>query len=258
MKRVAAIVCLCLIAAGAFAQEAAPAKKETTAWEMIKHGGPTLVVLVLCSIFTLTLIIERFMFYRKATGKTDELISKIKQANTLSDALNAIGTAPGNYAATPEIQERTKLLREYLRKGSDSQHLFNRLTLLWASSVWPGLLTPEQQRAIVDTARRAQQDDGGWSVATFAQWKRIDNTQLDTRSDGYGTGLVTFVLQAAGVPRTDPQIRRGLDWLVKHQDAATGKWYAASLNKDRDPASDPGKFMSDAATAYAVLALTRP
>jgi len=169
----------------------------------------------------------------------------------------AIGTAPGNYAATPEIQERAKLLREYLRKGSDSQHLFNRLAVLWASTVWPGLLTPEQQRAIVDTARRAQQDDGGWSVATLAQWKRIDDTQRDTRSDGYGTGYATFVLQAAGVPRTDPQVRRGLDWLVKHQDAATGMWFAASLNKQRDPASDPGKFMSDAATAYAVLALTR-
>ncbi len=38
--------------------------KSQTMWEMIKGGGPTLVVLVCCSIFTLTLIIERFMFYR--------------------------------------------------------------------------------------------------------------------------------------------------------------------------------------------------
>ena len=45
--------------------------------------------------------------------------------------------------------------------------------------------------------------------------------------------------------------------MVVNQNPATGQWSASSLNKDRDPASDAGKFMSDAATAYAVLALSQ-
>jgi squalene-hopene/tetraprenyl-beta-curcumene cyclase len=55
---------------------------------------------------------------------------------------------------------------------------------------------------------------------------------------------------------SEPRVSRGLDWLRRNQDRATGQWVAVSPNKRRDPASDIGKFMSDAATAYAVLSLT--
>jgi squalene-hopene/tetraprenyl-beta-curcumene cyclase len=65
-----------------------------------------------------------------------------------------------------------------------------------------------------------------------------------------------YVLQQLGAPRAQP-VSRGLDWLATHQDPSTGRWLAASLNKQRDPTSDTGRFMSDAATAYAVLALTK-
>ncbi|HEX4682484.1 MAG TPA: hypothetical protein VH277_07250, partial [Gemmatimonadaceae bacterium] len=82
-------------------------------------------------------------------------------------------------------------------------------------------------------------------------------TTLDAGSDGYATGLVAYALEEAGTGTTEPHLARALTWLVQHQDQATGMWTATSMNKQRDVNSDVGKFMSDAATAYAVLALTR-
>jgi squalene-hopene/tetraprenyl-beta-curcumene cyclase len=128
--------------------------------------------------------------------------------------------------------------------------------LLWASTLSPDILPPDQQQGIADALLRVQQDDGGWSTASMGSWKRADGSALDVRSDGYATGLVTLALESAADARSQPHVKRGLAWLVAHQDSATGSWFAASLNKQRDPASDVGKFMSDAATAYAVLALT--
>ena len=50
----------------------------------------------------------------------------------------AVGVAPAGYAASAEIQDRMKLLRDYLTRSAGKQHLFNRATLLWASTTWAG------------------------------------------------------------------------------------------------------------------------
>jgi squalene-hopene/tetraprenyl-beta-curcumene cyclase len=169
----------------------------------------------------------------------------------------AVGSAPGGYASSPEIQSQIELLRSYLRRGADTVSLFNRMMGLWASTQLPAVLTPTQRQAIIDAAIAKQREDGGWSSASLGPWRRRDGTPLDERSDGYATGLIVLVLQLAGATGAEPHVHGGLAWLVQHQDAGTGAWFAASLNKSRDVASDAGKFMSDAATAYAVLALTQ-
>jgi len=86
-------------------------------------------------------------------------------------------------------------------------------------------------------------------------WKRKDNTPLDSKSDGYATGLVAFALEQIGAPEAQGALQRALLWLGQNQDPGDGRWAASSLNKQRELSSDAGRFMSDAATAYAVLAL---
>jgi len=167
----------------------------------------------------------------------------------------AIGREPG-VASAAENQERIKRLREYLRKGMTTQPLVNRAMLLWASGGLADLLAADERQAIVDALCAKQNADGGWSLSSLGQYKRGDNTPLDTASDGYATGLVAYALQRGGSDAADARVSHAIVWLEQHQDRTTGNWSASSLNKQRDPTTDIGKFMSDAATAYAVLALT--
>ena len=66
-----------------------------TFWEMFKAGGVTLFILVALSIYTVTLLIERFTYYRSAAGNAEELIEKIRQAPTLPEMHKAAEHAPG-------------------------------------------------------------------------------------------------------------------------------------------------------------------
>ena len=168
----------------------------------------------------------------------------------------AVGSAPDRYMNDKKIAVNLDLLRSYLRSHYDGQPLVNKMVAMWASSYLPGVLTLEQMHALVDEVDALQHKDGGWSLTDLGTWKRRDGTPLETRSDGYATGLAVLVLKESPVTSDKkPHIARGLGWLETNQDKATGAWPAWSLNKNRDPKSDAGMFMSDAATSYAVLAL---
>ncbi|MGA8090215.1 MAG: hypothetical protein WCA10_23285 [Terracidiphilus sp.] len=168
----------------------------------------------------------------------------------------AVGAAPDGYMNDKKIAANVALLRDYLRSHYDTQPLVNKMIALWAAKYFPGFMSWDQMQSLVYQVNSLQHEDGGWSLTDFGTWKRRDGTPLETRSDGYATGLAVLVLEESLITSDKkPHVARGLQWLEANQDKATGAWPAWSLNKNRDPKSDAGMFMSDAATSYAVLAL---
>ena len=190
----------------------------------------------------------------------------------------AIGSVPGfskspGAGAAPGIGK----LRGYLKENYPSQSLFNRTWVLLASTRFKDLLTRAQRQALITEIQSRQQEDGGWSLQTLGTWKwskpsepfRAPGTpdaSLLAKSDGYATGLIVYTLREAGLPVDHPAVRKGLLWLKANQHdieidhSIRSAWRAHSLNFDREHGGEKGEpwrrmFMSDAATAFAILAL---
>jgi squalene-hopene/tetraprenyl-beta-curcumene cyclase len=114
-----------------------------------------------------------------------------------------------------------------------------------------GLLEEEQKQATIADLVAIQRSDGGWAMEALGQgWegRRGELANKDAPSDGYGTGLVVYVLRQAGVPADHESIQRGKGWLTKNQ-RESGRWFTRSLN-DVDE-----NYISDTGTVFAVLAL---
>jgi squalene-hopene/tetraprenyl-beta-curcumene cyclase len=133
--------------------------------------------------------------------------------------------------------------------------LLNRVILLWASAKFPGLLSAKEKGQLLDAIAKQQQSDGGWSLASLGNWTRSDHSAEETVSDGYATGLITLALEQNPIKHCQNVLQGGRAWLEHHQNSEDGSWRAYSLNKKRDLKTDVGRFMTDAATGYAVLAL---
>lgn len=193
-------------------------------------------------------------------------------------AAMAVGIAPGSsQSQAAETKAGGEKLRGYLKEKYASQSLFNRAWLLLAAIRVPDLLTKAQREALMTELQDQQRADGGWALDSLATWRwskttapfrppgTLDATLL-AQSDGYATGLIVYTLRQAGLPVSHPTVSRGLQWLRANQhDVQIGQhtwsaWRAHSLNFDREHGGEKGEawrrmFMSDSATAFAVLAL---
>jgi hypothetical protein len=173
----------------------------------------------------------------------------------------AVGLAGPAYSDQAEVRPKLDRLKSYLQAESANQPLHHRVVALWASARLPGVLDERSRRDLVADLRRAQEADGGWSLPKLGkratggdEWSSSRGVYPEGQtSDGYATGLVVLALKGAGVSADDPSLVKAVHWLTAHQ--VDGTWPAHYLNKKRDPQDNAGKFMRDAAAAFAVLAL---
>jgi hypothetical protein len=181
-------------------------------------------------------------------------------------------------SADPTTGEHVDRLRQYIRREFPTQHLYNRTWTMLAGARLKDLLSGRDRESLVTELVRRQRADGGWSLSELGPWRwnrqappfaapsRLDASIVET-SDGYATGLVVYTLIQNGIGDSEPSVARGLSWLRTNQrpvrvgDREPPAWRAHSLNYDREHGGEKGEawrrlFMSDAATAFAVLALT--
>lgn len=143
-------------------------------------------------------------------------------------------------------EKEVAMLTDYLKREYASQPLHNRLMLLWAGPK----MVPDR-KALLSDIWKLQQPDGGWAIGSLGPWKRAPRS---SGSDAYATGFVAHVLLKDHQP-IDKRVQRALEWLKSHQDREQGFWAATSMNREYPPDSMMAKFMQDAATGFAALAL---
>jgi squalene-hopene/tetraprenyl-beta-curcumene cyclase len=191
----------------------------------------------------------------------------------------AVGTVPTLWAATEGYSvANVGRLRGYLRENYARQNLYNQVWMLLAAARWPGLLTQPECDDLIAKLKLEQNRDGGWSLYRLGPWRwskaeppfgpagQIDASSLREQSDGYATGLISYVLLQARVPAKHPALVRATGWLkANQQDIQVDQhrwkcWQGSSLNRVHEPGGSHGSgwermMMSDLATAFSALAL---
>jgi hypothetical protein len=145
-----------------------------------------------------------------------------------------------------ETTSRITRARHFLRTAAPADTQEQTFKLL--GLVWAGASSAEISNQ-VKHLRTMQHRDGGWS-------------QLPTMpSDAYASGQALYALRIAGTPATSEAYRDGVRYLLRTQ-LEDGTWYVRSRAIGFQPYVDsgfphgPDQFISAAATAWAVIALS--
>ena len=191
----------------------------------------------------------------------------------------AAGTSAGRHASQDATGKAgVERLQRYLRTTSRRSASSTRPGRSWRRHGCPASSTPHRPTRSSASWSRRSALDGGWSMADLGPWRwtkaaapyappGTTDAALLGASDGYATGLALHAMKHSGVGRPRPGHAKGIAWLVANQkagkpdDPSWAPWRAHSLNFDREHGGEKGEpwrrmFMSDLATAFAVLALT--
>ena len=169
----------------------------------------------------------------------------------------AVGATPPEYRQRPEVRERIAALSAFIRGPHEPRPLQNWLTVAWASVRLPEIMDDTTRQKFIREILDKQQSDGGWSMQSLGPWKtHAEAPPATTASDAYATAFTAYVLEQTGMkPASEPRLQRALAWLRTHQDPKGGYWDSSSLNHKYPAGSVEIKFMRDAATGYATMAL---
>jgi len=167
----------------------------------------------------------------------------------------ALGSTPAAYRDDAATRDRIAALNRYLTARPAAPRLHDRLAMLWAGSTLPALLTDNARRDLIAETFAKQAADGGWSLEALGPWMAHPDAPLHEGSDSYATAFTAFAMHKGGVRASHPGMAKALAWLKAKQDPKSGAWPAVSMNKKRPPESMEGRFMQDAATAFAAIVL---
>jgi hypothetical protein len=148
---------------------------------------------------------------------------------------------PGRKA---EFQARTARAAEWLAKASPVSTEDRTMQLLGVR--WAGGKVPETRIAELLALQRS---NGGWGQTEHLP------------ADAYATGEVLYTLRELGFPTSQPQWRRGLEFLLNTQ-SADGSWHVRTRAAAFQPYFESGfpygddQWISQSGTAWAVMALS--